>query len=41
MFSFWDAFHINVPPFDKHETFLMTVRPDGTEERHLFGVAPA
>jgi HEAT repeat protein len=35
--SFWDAFHIDVPPFDKHETYLMTVRPDGTEERHLFG----
>jgi HEAT repeat protein len=37
MFSFWDAFHIDVPPLDKHETFLMTVNPDGTEERHLFG----
>jgi HEAT repeat protein len=37
MFSFWDAFHIDVPPFDKHETVLMTVNPDGTEERHLFG----
>lgn len=37
MFSFWDAFHIDVPPYDKHETFLMTVNPDGTEERHLFG----
>jgi HEAT repeat protein len=37
LFSFWDAFHIDVPPFDKHETYLMTVRPDGTEERHLFG----
>ena len=37
LFSFWDAFHIDVPPFDKHETILMTVRPDGTEERHLFG----
>jgi HEAT repeat protein len=37
LFSFWDAFHIDVPPFDKHETLLMTVRPDGTEERHLFG----
>jgi HEAT repeat protein len=35
--SFWDAFHIDVPPFDKHETYLITVRPDGTEERHLFG----
>ena len=37
MFTFWDAFHIDVPPYDKHETFLMTVNPDGTEERHLFG----
>src|SRR5262249_420889 len=37
LFSFWDAFHIDVPPLDKHETVLMTVRPDGTEERHLFG----
>jgi HEAT repeat protein len=38
LFSFWDAFHIDVPPFDKHETMLMTCRPDGTEERSLFGV---
>lgn len=37
LFSFWDAFHIDVPPFDKHETILMTVNPDGTEERHFFG----
>jgi HEAT repeat protein len=37
LFSFWDGFHIDVPPFDKHETFLMTVHPDGTQERHLFG----
>jgi HEAT repeat protein len=37
LFSFWDAFHIDVPPLDKHETILMTVRPDGTDERHLFG----
>ncbi len=37
LFSFWDAFHIDVPPLDKHETFLMTVNPDGTEERHFFG----
>jgi HEAT repeat protein len=37
LFSFWDAFHIDVPPFDKHETILMTVHPDGTQERHLFG----
>lgn len=35
--SFWDAFHISVPPFIKHETYLVTLRPDGTEERHLFG----
>jgi HEAT repeat protein len=38
LFSFWDAFHIDVPPFDKHETVLMTVHPDGTQERQLFGV---
>jgi HEAT repeat protein len=37
LFSFWDAFHIDVPPFDKHETYLATVHPDGSEERHLFG----
>jgi HEAT repeat protein len=37
LFSFWDAFHIDVPPLEKHETYLMTVNPDGTEERHLFG----
>jgi HEAT repeat protein len=37
LFNFWDAFHIDVPPFDKHETVLMTVNPDGTDERHLFG----
>jgi hypothetical protein len=35
--SFWDAFHISVAPFIKHETYLVTLRPDGTEERHLFG----
>ena len=35
--SFWDAFHISVPPFIKHETYLISLRPDGTEERHLFG----
>ncbi|MCS7168606.1 MAG: HEAT repeat domain-containing protein [Gemmatales bacterium] len=35
--AFWDAFHINVPPLDKHETVLVTVNPDGTEERHYFG----
>ncbi len=37
LFSFWDAFHIDVPPFDKHETYLATVHPDGTSERHFFG----
>jgi competence ComEA-like helix-hairpin-helix protein len=37
LFSFWDAFHIDLPPFDKHETYLATVNPDGSEERHLFG----
>jgi HEAT repeat protein len=37
LFSFWDAFHIDVPPLDKHETYLMTVNPDGSDERHLFG----
>jgi hypothetical protein len=37
LFSFWDAFHIDVPPFDKHETILETVHPDGTQERQLFG----
>ena len=35
--SFWDAFHISVPPFIKHETYLITLHPDGTEERPLFG----
>lgn len=35
--SFWDAFHISVAPFIKHETYLITLRPDGTEERPLFG----
>ena len=29
---------LNVPPLDKHETYLMTIRPDGTEESHFFGV---
>jgi len=37
-YSYWDDFLLNVPPVDKHETYLMTVRPDGTEETHLFGV---
>ncbi|MFH1264414.1 MAG: HEAT repeat domain-containing protein, partial [Planctomycetota bacterium] len=36
-FSYWDDFLLNVPPVDKHETFLMTIRPDGTEQTHLFG----
>lgn len=35
--AFWDAFHLNVPPLDKHETVLLTVNPDGTDERHYFG----
>src|SRR5262245_10860052 len=35
--SFWDAFHISVAPFIKHETYLITLHPDGTAERHLFG----
>ncbi|MCS7014973.1 MAG: HEAT repeat domain-containing protein [Gemmatales bacterium] len=35
--AFWDAFHINIPPLDKHETVLITVNPDGTDERHYFG----
>ncbi|NUQ62934.1 MAG: HEAT repeat domain-containing protein [Pirellulales bacterium] len=37
LFSLWDTFLLNVPPADKHETYLMTVRPDGTEEGHFFG----
>ena len=37
-YSFWDVFMLNVPPIDKHETYVMTIRPDGTEESHLFGV---
>ena len=37
LFSLWDAFLLNVPPADKHETYLMTIRPDGTEESHFFG----
>ena len=28
---------LNVPGPDKHETYLMTIRPDGTEESHFFG----
>ena len=38
MFSFWDVFMLNIPGLDKHETYLMTVRPDGTGESHFFGV---
>jgi HEAT repeat protein len=37
LFSLWDTFMLNLPPADKHETYLMTVRPDGTEEGHFFG----
>lgn len=37
LFSLWDTFMLNIPPADKHETYLMTIRPDGTEEGHLFG----
>lgn len=38
LFSFWDVFMLNIPGLDKHETYLMTVRPDGTGESHFFGV---
>jgi hypothetical protein len=37
LFSLWDTFMLNIPPADKHETYLMTIRPDGTEEAHYFG----
>ena len=37
LFSLWDTFMLNIPPADKHETYLMTIRPDGTEESHFFG----
>jgi HEAT repeat protein len=37
LFSLWDVFMLNVPGPDKHETYLMTIRPDGTEESHFFG----
>ena len=37
LFSLWDAFMLNIPGPDKHETYLMTIRPDGTEESHYFG----
>jgi len=38
LFALWDVFMLNVPGPDKHETYLMTIRPDGTEESHFFGV---
>ena len=38
LFSFWDVFMLNIPGLDKHETYLMTVRPDGTGESHFFGL---
>ncbi len=38
LFSLWDAFMLNIPGPDKHETYLMTIRPDGTGESHFFGV---
>lgn len=38
LFSLWDTFMLNIPGPDKHETYLMTIRPDGTEEGHFFGV---
>ena len=38
LFSLWDVFALNIPGLDKHETYLMTVRPDGTGESHFFGV---
>ncbi len=37
LFSLWDTFMLNLPPADKHETYLMTIRPDGTDESHFFG----
>jgi len=37
LFSLWDTFMLNLPPADKHETYLMTIRPDGTDEGHFFG----
>lgn len=37
LFSFWDAFMLNLPGLDKHETYLVTIRPDGAEERLFFG----
>ena len=38
LYSLWDTFMLNVPGPDKHETYLMTIRPDGTEESHFFGI---
>ncbi|NQT15394.1 MAG: HEAT repeat domain-containing protein, partial [Planctomycetes bacterium] len=38
LFSLWDTFMLNVPGPDKHETYLVTIRPDGTEESHFFGL---
>ena len=38
LFSLWDTFMLNIPGPDKHETYLMTIRPDGTEEGHFFGL---
>ena len=37
LFTLWDTFHLNIPPLDKHENYLMTIRPDGTDESHYFG----
>lgn len=37
LFTLWDTFHLNIPPLDKHENYLMTIRPDGTDEGHFFG----
>ncbi|MCX6899190.1 MAG: HEAT repeat domain-containing protein [Verrucomicrobia bacterium] len=38
LFTLWDTFHLNIPPLDKHENYLMTIRPDGTDESHFFGI---
>jgi HEAT repeat protein len=38
LYSLWDVFMLNIPATDKHETYLMTIRPDGTEEGHFFGI---
>ncbi|MCX6907763.1 MAG: HEAT repeat domain-containing protein, partial [Verrucomicrobia bacterium] len=38
LFTLWDTFHLNIPPLDKHENYLMTIRPDGTDESHYFGI---